>query len=252
MFNLGKERELPALLLIDDDMVSREVMATVLTMEGYTVHTAASGDAALEKIDRKECAPGLILLDAQMPGLSGLPLIAELRRRTQAPVFSISASNPPEEVVQAADAFLLKPFPASALTRLVEERAAAALPAANPRRLPAEPVVSPATLEQLRALMPPSAVREIFTALVADLVRRIDAMALALGAGEIVEVRRIAHAIKGGCAMAGALQAARIAAEIESGNVSGDNQLDNSARLLADLRLARENLERMLESEFRA
>ena len=40
-------------LLIDDDLVSREVTATVLTMSGYTVHTAVSGAAALEMLAQR-------------------------------------------------------------------------------------------------------------------------------------------------------------------------------------------------------
>ena len=40
MLGIGKGRRLFTILLIDDDMVSREVTATVLTMNGYTVHTA--------------------------------------------------------------------------------------------------------------------------------------------------------------------------------------------------------------------
>ena len=39
MLEIVTRHDLPTLLLIDDDMVSREVMATVLTMSGYTVHT---------------------------------------------------------------------------------------------------------------------------------------------------------------------------------------------------------------------
>ena len=41
MLGIGASRDLPTVLIIDDDMVSREVMATVLTMTGYTIHTAA-------------------------------------------------------------------------------------------------------------------------------------------------------------------------------------------------------------------
>jgi len=56
-------------LLIDDDLVSREVMATVLAMSGYTVHTAAGGEESLELLAGGECVPSAILMDAQMPGL---------------------------------------------------------------------------------------------------------------------------------------------------------------------------------------
>ena len=39
MFERTAQDALPLVLLIDDDLVSREVTATVLTMNGYTVHT---------------------------------------------------------------------------------------------------------------------------------------------------------------------------------------------------------------------
>ena len=46
MFVHTAQKALPLILLIDDDLVSREVIATVLTMLGYTVHTAEDGAAA--------------------------------------------------------------------------------------------------------------------------------------------------------------------------------------------------------------
>ncbi len=79
MFELASQKELPVVLLIDDDLVSREVTATLLTMTGYTVHTAESGDAALEMLASAMCQPGVVLMDAQMPGLSGTKLIRSSR-----------------------------------------------------------------------------------------------------------------------------------------------------------------------------
>jgi CheY-like chemotaxis protein len=83
MHDFPHQPDLPTLLLIDDDMVSREVMATVLTMTGYTMHTAPSGEASLELLDSGSCVPAAILMDAQMPGLSGTRLIEELRHQRQ-------------------------------------------------------------------------------------------------------------------------------------------------------------------------
>ena len=40
MLGMGAERELPTVLLIDEEMISREVVATLLTLNGYTLHTA--------------------------------------------------------------------------------------------------------------------------------------------------------------------------------------------------------------------
>ena len=113
--------------------------------------------------------------------------------------------------------------------------------------------MSPETLAQLRDMMPEAAVRQIYAAIVADLAPASTALEAALASGDPAEVRRIGHAIKGGCGMAGALQAARLGARLEA--VLRDpesNQLDNSATLLTDLRAAARNLERMLEAEFPA
>lgn len=253
MLNLVTKRQLPTLLLIDDDMVSREVVATVLTMGGYTVHTAAGGEAALEQLARGGCVPDAILMDAQMPGLSGVPLIAELRARSQAIIVAISASVAPPEVTAAIDGFLLKPFGAEELGRLLDEHASQASLAAEQASLNSGEVVNPKTLAQLRQLMPEAAVREIYAAVVADLTRRLAALEAALAAGDMAETRRIGHAIKGGCGMAGAVQAARLGARFEAlGTSQGGNDLGDGGRLLADLRTAALSLKRMLEAEFPA
>jgi HPt (histidine-containing phosphotransfer) domain-containing protein len=97
-------------------------------------------------------------------------------------------------------------------------------------------------------MMSEPAVRQIYAAIVADLGRRIALLEAAIARKDLAEIRRIGHAIKGGCGMAGALQAARIGAALESPG----NHLDNSPALLDNLRGAAASLERMLEVEFPA
>jgi CheY-like chemotaxis protein len=255
MLDFGSRQDLPTVLLIDDDLISREVMATVLTMSGYTVHTAAGGDASLDLLAAGECTPDVILMDAQMPGLSGTELIAQLRSRTRATVYAISGSNTSDAVVAASDGFLLKPFGADALNRLLEEHAEQSTPSTAPSLVEDQPVVNAETLAQLRAIMPEPAVREIYAAIVADLGKKIMALEIAFANRDTAEIRRIGHAIKGGCAMAGAQQASRLGAILESSAGSAKqpqsgNYLDNSSALLKDLRAASLQLERMLETEF--
>ena len=251
MLDLGVRRDQLTVLLIDDDLVSREVTATMLTMSGYTVHTADDGAAALEVLAGGAFAPDVILMDAQMPGLSGAGLIGALRSRSRARIVVVSGSNPPADVAAAADGFLLKPLDVEALRKLLEGQA---LRTASPAALgPDAPVISLETLAQLRLLMPERAVREIFQAIVSDLDLRTLALEGAIARGDIAEIRRIGHAIKGGCAMAGALQAARLGAMIE--NIApgqAGNQSDNGALLLNDLRSAARALESMLDAELPA
>jgi len=250
MLERTAKRQLPVILLIDDDLVSREVGATVLTMSGFTVHTAESGNAAVKMLADETFRPGVILTDAQMPGLSGRKLIAELRSRTKARIFAISGSDAPLELADAADGFLLKPFNAESLRKLLAGNQSEAAPTLLD---PNEPVVSVEVLAQLRRVMPESAVRQIYSVVVADLSGRIEALGAAIAKGDVAEIRRIGHAIKGGCGMAGALQAARLGALLEmTAFDSKDNQLDNSAVVLSDLRAAARGLERMLDAELPA
>ncbi len=249
---------MPTVLLIDDDMVSREVAATVLTLSGYTVHTAVDGTKALESVAGGSCAPDVILMDAQMPGLGGATLIDELRQRTSAAVIAISGSQAPAEVTSAADGFLLKPFDAEALRNVLGDRLAS--PAPNTARTPVlntartpedgDPVVSAEKLAQFRRMMPEDAVREIYLAVAADLAQRLTELEAAVARRDSAEVRRIGHVIKGGCGMAGAVQAARLGAMLEKLPAdSPDKLIGDSVRLLSNLRAAARNLESILASE---
>ncbi len=245
------------ILLIDDDQVSREVMAALLTSDGYSVRTAVDGAAALEMLDASEFEPDGILMDVRMPGMGETPLISKLRDRSKAKIILVSGSNPPGSIAAAADGFLLKPFAAGAVTALLKEQSAPVCePAEIPAEIPAEvidtPVVSPEILAKLRALMPEPAVRQIYRTLVSDLTRQIRALDAAIAAGDAAEVSRIGHAIKGGCGMAGALEASRVGALLEK--VAQDaprrqESVDNSVSLLRRLRTAVRNLEVMLEEQ---
>jgi CheY-like chemotaxis protein len=253
MLDLGVRQDQLTVLLIDDDLVSREVTATVLTMNGFDVHTADNGTAAVASLGAGKLSPDVVLMDAQMPGLNGTALIAELRGRTRARIIAVSGSALPREISAAADGAMLKPLEVATLRQLLDGQQVMPeslnLAAGNSDA----PVISKTTLVNLRMLMPESSVREIYRAVVTDLSQRARTLEIAMGKGDSDEIRRIGHAIKGGCSMAGAMQAARVGAQLEAYAFDpAGNQSDNSARLLNDLRSAAEGLERMLERELPA
>ena len=252
MLGIGEKHELPTILLIDDDLVSREVIATVLTLHGHMVHSAEDGNEALRMLESGEVKPGLVLLDTQLPGLSGSELIAKFRQFGQDEIILISGTTPSDDLIAAADGFLLKPFSPEDLQKLLNQH--------NPKidqpdvADAQELVINPTTLAQFRQLMTESTVREIYAAVVIDLHKRLEALEKAIATGNIDEVRRIGHAIKGGCGMAGCMQVARLGAifETKSEGGSGIDQLDNFKRALLELYSATQRLERMLEKEFPA
>jgi len=244
MLGIGEKHELPTVLLIDDDLVSREVIATVLTLHGHMVHTAETGDEALALLSGGSVSPGVVLMDAQLPGLSGAELIARLRSACEATILLISGSQPADELIAAADGFLMKPFGAADLARELGQHK----PQQKQVVEETDPVVNPETLAQFRQLMTEATVREIYSAVINDLHKRQETLEKAIAEGNSDEVKRIGHAIKGGCGMAGAMQASRLGAIFESKS----DQLDNCADALKELYQATNKLERMLEKEFPA
>jgi CheY-like chemotaxis protein len=246
MLGIGEKNELPTILLIDDDLVSREVIATVLTLHGHPVHSAESGSEALQMLGTGTVKPSVVLLDTQLPGLSGPALIAKFRELGQDEIILISGSTPADDLIAAADGFLLKPFGPEDLHKLLGQHKPKIDQAATNEGQ--EQVINLTTLAQFRQLMPEATVREIYTAVVTDLRKRLLALEDAIATGNADEIRRIGHAIKGGCGMAGAMQAAQLGALFEAES----DQLDNCADALQQLYSATGNLERMLEKEFPA
>jgi DNA-binding NtrC family response regulator len=94
------------LLLIDDDPVLRETLRQLLESLGYTVRTAGGGAEALRILDSGSgFVPQAVLLDVVMPGLAGLPLFVELRKRVPAaPVILISGYSTDQTVIGLLEA----------------------------------------------------------------------------------------------------------------------------------------------------
>ena len=67
----------PAILIVDDDLQNRRLLALLLRPEGYSTSSAGSGKEALASISAS--APDLILLDIMMPGMSGYEVCLALK-----------------------------------------------------------------------------------------------------------------------------------------------------------------------------
>jgi cyclic di-GMP phosphodiesterase len=100
-------------LIVDDESSSRKVLAIMLEQEGLFCKTGAGAAEALEILDREHF--NAIIADLQMPGFSGLQLLAEVRRRFPEMAFLLGTGVDDVRVgVQAmregADDYLVKPF----------------------------------------------------------------------------------------------------------------------------------------------
>jgi CheY-like chemotaxis protein len=223
-------------LLIDDDAISREVLAAVLGLHGFGVETAEDGTQALQMI-AQGANPELILMDTQMPGLSGLELVDALRMAAKARIVAISGSEVSKEIRHAADGFLLKPIQPEALVALLEEETSPEAIASPAKYIFHTDVIDASVLKKFQAMMPAAAVLEIYSAVVDDLKVRLTMLRAAMGAEDLAEVQRIAHAIKGGCAMVGLSSAMATASRLESNSLQDawPKELSELTRALGEL-----------------
>lgn len=114
------QREVPRVLVVDDDPSIRTICREVLEIGGYHVHDAGSANAALAEARRFR--PDMIVLDVLMPGIDGYRA-AEMIRADQAigmvPIMFLSARGDTADKVRAfrsgAEDYMVKPFDAAEL-----------------------------------------------------------------------------------------------------------------------------------------
>jgi CheY-like chemotaxis protein len=113
-------------LVADDEPLVRALVVRTLELEGYTVHAAKDGEAALQLVDGGTVVPDLLVTDIIMPGLNGRQLHEVLlTRRRDLPVLYISGHTGDDVVFQRlvppGAPFLQKPFTPDALGRATSE-----------------------------------------------------------------------------------------------------------------------------------
>ncbi len=114
------ERLNGTLLVVDDDMINREMMSRRLDYMGFDVVLAEGGEQALALLG--ECLPDLILLDILMPGIDGFQTLERIKSRpewAEIPVIMLTALDDAEStgrcIAAGAEDYAAKPFNATVL-----------------------------------------------------------------------------------------------------------------------------------------
>lgn len=135
-------------LIVEDDVATGQTIETAINDErGYEAEVVSSGDAALASIARR--SPDLMLLDIQLPGMSGLELYDRIRAdgRFDGIPIVFETGGGREHAQQLRDrgiaTYVKKPFDLIELVRFVK-RLAPLRAAARPVRTPLQdPVQNP-------------------------------------------------------------------------------------------------------------
>jgi len=113
----GTKMSMGHILVVDDEPQIRRVMRTTLVSQGYEVSDARTGNDAVDLIRGEKY--DLVLLDVNMPGISGLETCREIRLGSDLPIIMLTVRGAERDKVQAldagADGYLTKPFSVSEL-----------------------------------------------------------------------------------------------------------------------------------------
>ena len=113
-------------LLVDDDLLLRDLASRMLERIGHDVVVAASGAEALELLGSSAATVSVLVTDLTMPVMNGMELIAEVERRhPDLPILAISGFSMHaavrHELHTRAVTFLAKPFSADQLLQALEK-----------------------------------------------------------------------------------------------------------------------------------
>jgi len=88
------------LLVVDDDLMILRIMEDTLSNEGYVVHKASSGNEGLEIL--KNHSISVVLSDYQMPMMTGIEFLSQVRERYPHTVRLITSSTPDHDIFNEA------------------------------------------------------------------------------------------------------------------------------------------------------
>ena len=227
-------------LLVDDDSIVLELVSLLLAAKGIRVLRALGGQEALDVL-QSQPFPDIVLVDHQMPGVSGVDVARHVKSLSEPRprVIAMSASPLPEDELALFDDFLAKPVDHDLLRAAI---GGSSTKPAVPSLGTLPPALDSSTVAKLQSIMPPSAMRELYTVYVADTRRRISELERYSAQGDEESLRRCAHALKGAAAMAGVAGIASIAAGLETGHLP---QQDHG-RLFHQLRSACDDVEQSM------
>lgn len=105
------------ILVVDGEPQIRRMLRTTLVAQGYKVWGARRGDEALELVRTERF--GLILLDINLPDVTGIEVCRAIRSRFSAPIIVLTARDSEEDKIAVLDAgandYVTKPFEVSEL-----------------------------------------------------------------------------------------------------------------------------------------
>ncbi len=218
------------ILLAEDNPVNQEVIGEILRRAGHRVRLAADGEQALDAL-ADDCFD-LVLLDMNMPEVSGLDVLKQFRfmdTSGRTPVLMLSADALPATIKRCLEAgangYLTKPIEAKKLLQEVE-KFAGKNKASKRKKPPKQPeadrrnapdLIDGKVLKELQTISPePGFIADLVASFEEDGKKHIQCLEEALATGDYAAFRLHAHTLKGSAATLGGTSLARLCAKAQA------------------------------------
>ncbi len=216
-------------LYVEDNASNVRLVEMILAERPeITLLVARQGEPGVELA--REHRPALILLDLNLPDISGEEVLRRVRgdaRTAGIPVVVVTADATADQSTRlrdaGADAVLTKPFEIEQLLTIVDGTGTDdAVPAPASAGAPEDEVVlDPARIANLRRIQPDAEVHELLDLFAEDSSASLARLASSARAADAEAVERTAHAWKGACAIVGARRLVALLELVEAGACTG-------------------------------
>ncbi|MEM9632485.1 MAG: response regulator [Pseudomonadota bacterium] len=249
------------ILLAEDGVINQRVATGLLNREGHQVEVVENGQEAVNAIKQNDY--DLVLMDIHMPVMDGLSATRSIRdlevgQDRHIPVIALTASATKTDRERCMnvgmDAYITKPFRSEELLAAIakyskrsDENQAPEVKQISQLRenlkTPDEPVVD--WSGALKNLGDSNLLRELAALFLEEYPQLMSEAAQACERGDALELRRLAHTIKGSANVVGAPAAASVASRLES--LAAKSELAQASSVLALLKNELERLRGPLE-----
>ena len=214
----------PRILLVDDNMVNRQVAGEILKKSGCEVDVAVNGQDSINQVSKRDY--DVILMDIQMPDMDGVTAtkkIKELGIKNLAPIVAMTAYSMKEDrerfIKSGLDDYISKPIKATELLNKIRlllkiEKGAKEIEIIEIEKK--DSIINLEIVEQLKKYGGEEMVMSVFSDFEKESKDQIDSCILSLNDGNYENILINLHTLKGNAGTLGIDKVSQLTTEIES------------------------------------
>jgi PAS domain S-box-containing protein len=216
--------QVPRILLVDDNMVNRQVAGEIMKKSGCEVDVAVNGQDSINKARKKDY--DVIFMDIQMPDMDGVTATKKIKAlgiKNLAPIVAMTAYSMKEDkerfINSGLDDYISKPIKANELLNKIkmlvygEKKVSESKPAIIEQ---GEHIINPDVIEQLKKYGGEDLVKSVINDFEYETIEQIDSCILSLNDGNYENILINLHTLKGNAGTLGAEKVSNLTMKIES------------------------------------